>query len=227
MLYLKTTLGILFQTVLFGLFILVPAQTWLWEEAIIFLLAHFSFWALAGIYLCIYCPQSLEARFRMSSKNQPSKDKWVSAILMLVFFGSVLLTPIDVFYWSIFGPASWTVQIIGFVVFIIGTVIMFFTLVQNAYLSPLVEVQAERGHRLVDTGLYGIVRHPMYLGFLLWLGGALLWLGSIFVSSLGSVVLLILLLVRISVEEDTLKKDLEGYMEYTKKVKYKLIPWLL
>ena len=227
MLYLKTTLGILFQTVLFGLFILVPAQTWLWEEAIIFLLAHFFFWALAGIYLCIYCPQSLEARFRASSKNQPSKDKWISAILVLMMVGSFSLASVDVFYWSVFEPASLTVQIIGFVVFIIGTVIVFFTLVQNSYLSGLVEVQAERGHRLVDTGLYGMVRHPMYLGNLLWLGGTVLWLGSIFACIAGSVVLLILLLVRISLEEDTLKKDLEGYLEYTKKVKYKLIPWLI
>jgi protein-S-isoprenylcysteine O-methyltransferase Ste14 len=95
--------------------------------------------------------------------------------------------------------------------------------VENTYLSTLVRVQAERGQRVISTGIYGFVRHPLYLGCLLMLFGAPLLLGSLY-GLLIAVVSLVGLVGRIVGEERTLTHELEGYEAYRRKVKYRLVP---
>ena len=97
---------------------------------------------------------------------------------------------------------------------------------QNAYAEPLVNVQKDRGHVLVDTGLYAYIRHPMYLGILIWLPGMALWLGSVFVATVLVFILPIAGVLRVRIEEWTLINDLEDYKNYVERVRYRLIPGL-
>ncbi len=95
--------------------------------------------------------------------------------------------------------------------------------VENTYLSTLVRIQTDRNQRVISTGVYAFVRHPLYLGCLLMMLGAPLLLGSVyglFIALIG----LILLAGRIVGEEEMLTDELEGYKEYKKKVIYRLVP---
>jgi protein-S-isoprenylcysteine O-methyltransferase Ste14 len=95
----------------------------------------------------------------------------------------------------------------------------------NTFASQLVRIQTERGQHVTDTGVYGFVRHPMYLGAsLVFIGGALL-LGSIS-ALLLALAMVGLLVVRIFGEEKLLARDLEGYKEYLQKVRYRLVPYV-
>jgi protein-S-isoprenylcysteine O-methyltransferase Ste14 len=114
-------------------------------------------------------------------------------------------------------------EVCGGILLLGGSFLMFRALADNPFASQLVRIQTERGQHVIDTGVYGIVRHPMYLGGdLVFVGGALL-LGSVcgLLVALTEVVLLVL---RIFGEEKLLAHDLEGYQEYLEKVPYRLVP---
>ena len=104
-----------------------------------------------------------------------------------------------------------------------GSFPFFRAFTDNTFASQLVRIQTERGQHVIDTGVYGFVRHPMYLGAtLVFIGGALL-LGSIS-GLLLALAMVGLLVVRIFGEEKLLARDLEGYKEYLQKVRYRLVP---
>jgi protein-S-isoprenylcysteine O-methyltransferase Ste14 len=99
------------------------------------------------------------------------------------------------------------------------------TLFQNAFAAPIVKDQSERGHVLIDTGLYGRIRHPFYLGLLFLLMGLALWLES-YASVLALLLPFVFLIARITVEERTLRETLPGYGDYMKRVRYRLVPFV-
>lgn len=232
MLIVKSVIGVLFQVVLFGLPLLLPAGllptgTWLWEDAIIFLLLYFVLVTAASIYLCIYYPEAIEARLHVSSPKQPMADKFAITIFGLGWIGGMVCIPIDVFHWTIFTPPSFTIQLLGLGIVILGLVLILITHTQNAYIAPIVAIQKDRGQVLIDTGLYAYVRHPMYLGFLLLMSGKSLWLGSVFFATFGAALFLLVILPRIFIEEKTLKNGLKGYEDYLTRVRYRIIPKFL
>jgi protein-S-isoprenylcysteine O-methyltransferase Ste14 len=114
-------------------------------------------------------------------------------------------------------------EMIGGIALIVSAYFMLRAYIDNTYLSPLVRIQKERGQKVISTGVYGIIRHPLYLGGILFCIGTPLLLGSVYgilIGVLGS----ILITGRIFGEEKVLLEELEGYDEYKKKVKYRLIP---
>jgi protein-S-isoprenylcysteine O-methyltransferase Ste14 len=117
------------------------------------------------------------------------------------------------------------VSIVGAAVSPVGYVLNWTTLFQNAFAAPIVKDQSDRGQVLIDTGLYARIRHPFYLGFILFFLGLGLWL-----ESYASVPVLLLpfvcLVARIRVEEKALRETLAGYAEYTKRVRYRLVPFV-
>ena len=107
-----------------------------------------------------------------------------------------------------------------------GSFFLFFrSYTDNTFLSPLVRIQEDRKQRVVSTGVYGFVRHPMYLGGCLMFLGVPLLLGSVF-GVLAGLALTLLLMGRIMGEEGMLDRELEGYREYTQNVCFRLIPFL-
>jgi protein-S-isoprenylcysteine O-methyltransferase Ste14 len=113
----------------------------------------------------------------------------------------------------------------GLVLFVAGWWIMTLALRENAFAAPVVKHQEARQQTVIDSGVYGVVRHPMYAGAVLLLVGMPLWLESYATALLASVPIGTLVL-RILVEEQFLRRELKGYDAYTERVRYRLIPFL-
>ena len=226
MLFFKAIIGVLAQVLFFGLLLLLPARTWFWEDANIFLLCYLVMVIPAAIYQCLYYPKSIEARLITASSNQPKEDKLALLTVILGIMGFFVFIPIDVFHLTIFLPPSFAIKFLGLGMAVLGFAIIFIAQAQNAYAEPIVEIQEDRGQVLIDTGLYAHVRHPMYSGGLIFFSGAALWLGSIFTATFGAVLLILVFLPRVFIEEKTLKNGLKGYEDYMKRVRSRIIPKL-
>ena len=223
MLVLKVLIGVLFQAFFFGI-LLLPIAGGYWFEAYFLIILHVAIAIPYGIYSAIYYPKGMEARMVLSSEKQPRKDKIIYAIIILVMISGILLIPIDVFYLQVFEKAPLGLQILGLIIYFSGFALVGKAQNQNDFIEPVVEIQTDRGHSIIDTGLYAHIRHPMYSGFLLFFSGMALWHGSIFAFLLVPMVLFFLLNLRIKGEEEVLENEFNEYLEYKEKVKAKLIP---
>ncbi|MHC5038409.1 MAG: methyltransferase family protein [Planctomycetota bacterium] len=225
MLILRATLRALFQVLFFAAILYLPAWTWEWPRATLFLMGYGIVSIVAMVGLALFAPASLEARLQQSkiAKKQPKADKIASLVLGISIFAWTLLVPLDVHHFRLIAtpPAVWPG--FGAALLAAGYIIMLTAVVQNAYAAPVVADQSERGQIVVDSGLYGLVRHPMYLGFLLFLAGFALWFGS--TAALVALPLAYAPFIgRILVEEKTLRHSLPGYDEYTQSVRYRIVP---
>jgi protein-S-isoprenylcysteine O-methyltransferase Ste14 len=150
-------------------------------------------------------------------------DRVVSLFLILTICAWFLFIPIDVFHLRLLPPPHLTISILGAALFLAGFGVLLTALFQNAFAAPIVKDQSDRGQVLIDTGLYGHIRHPFYLGFLFFLVGIGLWLES-YASLLALPVVLVFLIVRTFVAEKTLRETLPGYVGYMARVRCRLIP---
>ena len=224
MLILRGLLGGAFQLLLFGSLLLIPAGTWNWPRAIQFLVAYAILMVCSIVWLATVAPSSLEARLEPAiNKKQPVADRIATGIIAVAFVGWFAFIPTDVFRLKLLPPPSLGVSVFGAALFLAGFAIMLTALYQNAFATPVVRDQSERGHTLVDAGLYARIRHPFYSGLLIFLAGIALWLES-YAALIALPVVLASLLVRIRVEERTLRDTLPGYVEYMGRVRYRLVP---
>jgi protein-S-isoprenylcysteine O-methyltransferase Ste14 len=206
--------------------ILLLSGNWLWIEGWIFDVCFIALCGTVIIHLYRYDPALLDERYKKpGTSNQRGWDKYVVYGIVLGFILWIILMPLDAsrFGWSPIFPL-W-LKIIGGVGLIISALFFYRSFADNTFVSSLVRIQSERKHQVVTSGVYGFVRHPMYLGGILLFIGTPLLLGSI-IGILIAVVMTILLAARIIGEEKTLVKGLEGYADYQKKVKYRLVPYI-
>jgi protein-S-isoprenylcysteine O-methyltransferase Ste14 len=171
-------------------------------------------------------PALLAERYRLpGSGGQSRRDKVVVYLLFVGFIAWMVLMPLDArrFHWS--PPFPLAVEVAGGAFLILSWVFLFRSFTDNTFLSPLVRIQTERQHRVVSTGVYAMVRHPMYLGaILMFLGGPLL-VGAATALAIG-VALSLLLAARIVDEEKLLAVELPGYDEYRRRVRHRLVPFV-
>jgi protein-S-isoprenylcysteine O-methyltransferase Ste14 len=211
---------------IFPVLILLLSGDWLWVEGWIFNVWLLALCATTIIYLYRKDPALLAERYRQpGTANQRRWDKYIVYGLVLGFMLWIVIMPLDAkrYGWSPAFPL-W-LKIIGGIGLLLSSFLFFRSYADNTYLSPLVRIQAERKQRVVSTGVYGFVRHPMYLGgILLFIGGPVL-LGSLYGFLIG-VFISFLLVARIIGEERMLVEELEGYADYRRKVKYRLIPYI-
>jgi protein-S-isoprenylcysteine O-methyltransferase Ste14 len=196
---------------------------WHWVEGWIFGVWWVSFFAAMLLWLHSRDTALLAERFRMPGSGGESRSDLAIFIGIKVFgLAFFVVPPLDVrFGWTPRLPL-WC-EVCGGILLFGGSFPFFRAFTDNTFASPLVRIQTERGQHVIDTGVYGLVRHPMYLGAsLVFVGGALL-LGSIS-SLLLALAMVGLLVVRIFGEEKLLARDLEGYKEYLQKVRYRLVP---
>jgi protein-S-isoprenylcysteine O-methyltransferase Ste14 len=157
-------------------------------------------------------------------RGQPRTDRVVLfAFMTTAFIGVPAVAALDVFRWHALPGAPRWLAAIGLALFALGWFITALALRENAFAVTVIRLQAEREHRVVDTGVYSIVRHPMYAGNPLVLLGLSLWLGS-FTAALFALVPLALLMLRIVMEERFLRRELPGYREYAARVRDRLLP---
>jgi len=168
-------------------------------------------------------PALLAERYRKSGGGQRGWDRAVVAALFVGFIAWLVVMPLDArrFHWTRGWPVA--AQTVGGGLLAASFFLFFRSFTDNTYLSPLVRIQAERKQRVVSTGVYGFVRHPMYLGAVLMFAGVPLLLGSEWGLAIGGALSLVLA-ARIVGEERMLSKELEGYDAYRGKVRYRLLP---
>ena len=209
----KYVLGLL----LTGLLIFLPAGSLRFWNGWLLMAVLFVPMLLAGLVLFVKAPALL--RRRLNAKEREREQKGVLARSGLLFVAAFVIAGLGWRFGWFMLPRPACLVFAG--VFLLGYVLYAEVLRENEYLSRTVEVQA--GQRVVDTGLYGVVRHPMYLATLLLFLSMPLILGSVyaFAVMLGY---LPLIAARIRGEEALLERELEGYREYKQKVRYRLIP---
>jgi protein-S-isoprenylcysteine O-methyltransferase Ste14 len=196
---------------------------WHWVEGWIFGVWLVVFVGGSALWLYYRDPALMAERTRMPGTGGESRSDMAILIgLKAGFVAWMVLPPLELrFGWTPRLP-MWS-EVCGGILLLAGSGLIFRALTDNTFVSQLVRIQSERGQHVVDTGIYGLVRHPMYLGgCLMNLGGGLL-LGSV-VGLLVGVACSLLLVVRIFGEEKLLARNLEGYQEYLGKVRYRLLP---
>ena len=202
-----------------ALLLFIPAGTWYYWHAWLLIALLFIPMLCMGIGMLIFSPELLAKRLKNKEKEQT--QKYVVALSGLMFIGGFIVCGLDYrFAWS--QVPLWMI-ITGSVLFIIGYVLYAEVLRENAYLSRIIEVQNDQ--KLIDTGLYSIVRHPMYTATLLmFLSMPIVldsWWGLLLFAFYPA-----LIIKRIQNEEQVLASDLKGYTEYQQRVRWRLIPWV-
>ncbi|HEX3047958.1 MAG TPA: isoprenylcysteine carboxylmethyltransferase family protein [Bacillota bacterium] len=226
----KLTIGKLLFTfvyiLIFPALLLLLSGDWLWVEGWIFNLWFMALCFTTILYLYRNDPALLAERYQKpGAANQKGWDQYVVIGLVIGFTAWIILMPLDAkrYQWTTFFPLG--LKVVGGISLIFSSFLFFRSYTDNTFLSPLVRVQTERKHQVVSTGVYGWVRHPMYLGGSLLFIGAPLLLGAAYGVLIG-LVMVFLLMGRIIGEEKMLLQELKGYGEYQKKVKYRLIPFV-
>ena len=226
MLMIRGIVRALVQTGVFAALLFMAAGTWHWPRAIQFLVAFGLVQVIVTVALARLAPASLEARVKTgTTRNQPVADRIVTVLLGLFLLAWFVFMPIDVFRLQLLPPTPLWVSVFGAVLLVAGYAIMVAALWQNAFATPIVGDQSERDQTVIDAGLYGRIRHPMYLGLLLFLAGLALWLES-YASVVVLPVAFLPVIARIVVEERTLRETLPGYVGYMSKVPYRLVPFI-
>jgi protein-S-isoprenylcysteine O-methyltransferase Ste14 len=211
----------LFPVILFAL-----AGDWRWIEGWVFSVIFLVMCHSTLLYLYFYDPALLIERF--GSPFQPSQKSWDKILLSLFFVDFLVwfaIMPLDAerFHWSPTFPL-W-LKAIGTVLLVLSILLVFEALRENTFAAPVVKMQKERGQTVVSTGMYGVVRHPMYAGALLLFVAGPLLLGSVW-GLIVSLILIVTIAVRSIGEEAMLKQELEGYSDYMRRVKWRMIPFV-
>jgi protein-S-isoprenylcysteine O-methyltransferase Ste14 len=222
----KLTLGVLSNVIIFGVLLFLPAWTLDWWRAWVFLGVVLIGAVASTVALDRGNKELLEERFKPPiQKGQPLADKIILMLFFVEFIGLIAFIPLDVFRFHLMAKPGTNISLLGLVFFVAGWWIMTLAMLQNAFAAPVVKHQEERHQTVIDSGLYGVVRHPMYAGAVLLLIGMPLWLES-YATAILSIVPIGTLAMRILIEEQFLRQELKGYDAYTERVRCRLIPFL-
>lgn len=166
----------------------------------------------------------LEERSKIK-EGAKSWDKLLLGLSAIVLIITIILSGLDTGRYDWSPHLHWSFYVTGMIFTFSGHSIFLTAQRQNKFFSTVVRIQTEREHTVCDTGIYKVMRHPGYLGMKISLIGLPFLTGSLW-SIIPIMIAIILLLIRTHLEDKTLSNELKGYLEYTKKTKYKLIPWI-
>lgn len=180
---------------------------------------------LGGAHMARVDPGLLKERLKPPvQKTQPLADKLILIPILLLMFAGMAFMAADAARWQ-WSDMPRGIQWAGAALLLLSIAFMYWTMRANSYAAPVVKIQKERGQTVITTGPYAIVRHPMYLGALFYIGGTSLVLGSWW--GLATIPLFaIALAIRIGIEEKTLREGLHGYDDYARRVRSRLIPFV-
>lgn len=218
-LFLNALTKFIFGILLVGLLVFLPAGTLKFNDGWNFIIILFIPILVMGIVLLLKSPDLLKKR--LDGNEKENTQKGVVAISGVIFLAAFIVAGLDFrFGWS---TIPFAVKIIAAVLFLASYLLYAEVMRENEYLSRTIEVQENQ--KVIDTGLYGVVRHPMYAATIL----MFLMIPLILGSWISFVILLaypVIIAVRIANEEKILTEQLTGYREYKQKVKYRIIPFI-
>lgn len=218
-LFLEAIVKFLLGIVLVGLLVFLPAGTLHYFNGWLFMGVLFIPMFIAGIVMMIKNPKLLASR--LDAKEKQKEQGILIKLSGLMFVAGFILAGLDFrFKWFVISPV---VTYIAVAVFLLSYMMWAEVLRENTYLSRTIKV--EEGQQVIDKGLYGIVRHPMYTATIFLFLAMPLVLGSL-ISFFVFLLYPVLIVFRIVYEEKVLIKELKGYSEYKKKVKYRIVPFL-
>jgi protein-S-isoprenylcysteine O-methyltransferase Ste14 len=201
----------------------VSAGRWDWLQAWLFVLAFTGFLAFYGLWGVRNDPGQLNER-RQVGKNTKSWDKVILTTYTLLLIGMLVLAGLDAgrFRWA---PAPLVLQGLGWSGAVFAGFLVWWTASVNTFLSRTVRIQDERRQHVIDSGPYSRVRHPMYLGVIILMISIPLLLGSLWALIPGAMIG-VLFIIRTALEDHTLQHELPAYQEYTRFIRYRLLPWI-
>ena len=218
-LLLQAVIKFLSGVVLLAVLLFWPAGTFQYPQAKLLMIVLFIPMFLAGLVMMVKDPELLRKRLNM--KENESEQKSVILFSGIMFIAAFIAAGLSFrFDWLML---PFPVSIVFSVVFLFAYLLFAEVLRENSYLSRTVEVQ--EGQKVIDTGLYGIVRHPMYMATVLLFLSMPLILGSV-ISFVVMLAYFPIITKRIRNEEKVLEEGLPGYKEYKQKVKYRLLPFI-
>ena len=218
-LFVKAITKFLSGLILVGLLLFLPAGTFAYPQGWLLMSILFVPMFIAGLIMMKKSPELL--RKRLNVKEEQAEQKTVIALSGLMFLASFIIAGLNFRFGWIRLPL-W-VSYAAALLFLAGYVLYAEVLRENVWLSRTVEVQENQ--KVIDTGLYGVVRHPMYMSTLILFLAMPLVLGSV-ISFVIMLLYIPIIAKRIRNEEQVLENGLEGYAEYRKRVRYKVIPFV-
>jgi protein-S-isoprenylcysteine O-methyltransferase Ste14 len=214
---LRRLLQVSISVIIIAIVLFVSAGRIKWIYAWIFILTSLL---VIIINALIFPPDLISERGR-KKENVEKWDKLISGIIIIPWLALYLTSGLDIrFGWS---PelALW-IHILALITFLSGNAFVSWAMIANNYFSTAVRIQYDRGHTVSSGGPYRYMRHPGYLGMIIYLLSTPIILGS-FWALIPAIITAILFIIRTSFEDNTLKNKLEGYKEYAERVKYRLI----
>ena len=205
----------------FALFLFLPAGDWAWAKGWLFIGVFLGTLAAVALYLWRVNPEVVAAR----TGSHEGTKRWDKILLWFFLPAVYAIVPVAAlddgrFHWS---PMPLWVCGVGYFLFLAGMGVVTWAQAVNKFFEVTVRIQTERGHKVIDAGPYALVRHPGYVGGILFCVGIALCLGSVWAlvpAGLASA----LLMLRTQWEDQTLRAELPGYKEYARRVRHKLIP---
>jgi len=230
----NAALAALRSTAVTALLLLVPAAALgvlVWPAALALVGVSAAVQLASNIALAIWRPAHFRVRQQgvvaAKDRGQPLADAIGSAILVGFAVAWMAFIPLDLFRLHVLpAPVAWLAWA-GGAVALLGSTVTTLAVWENRFATPNVQDQTGRGQQVVETGVYGLVRHPIYLGYFLTIGGEALWLGSVAAALIGMGVYLASTCWRITIEERDLRVRLPVYEAYARRVRGRLIPFVL
>jgi protein-S-isoprenylcysteine O-methyltransferase Ste14 len=194
-----------------------------WMDAIWFWFVYFLISLTAGLILvCVNYSLMKERQDAVFKQDVKSWDRWILAVNMILTTGLYILVGLDA------GRYGWShvplfLRIVGGALILVSFAITLWATHENKFLSSQVRIQEERGHNVVSTGPYAVIRHPMYAGYCLLYIGLPLALNSWWGLTV-SLALMVVIIIRTRLEDITLHNELPGYSDYSNRIRFRLIP---
>ncbi len=218
-LFIPAIIKLIAGIVILAALLFIPAGTFSYWNGWLFLAVLFIPMFVAGIIMMFKNPELLKKR--LNAKEEQSEQKQVVLFSGIMFIASFIIAGLN-FRWKWLVLPRWSIGI-ATIIFLLAYLLYAEVIGENEFLSRTIEVQENQ--KVVDTGLYGIVRHPMYSATVL-LFGAMPWILGSPISFLIMRVYIPIIIKRIKNEEEVLKNGLDGYNEYCSKVRYRIIPFI-
>ena len=205
-----------------GVLLFASAGTLAWPSAWVFLATSAIIGPAAGLWLARVDPALLEERLRSPvQKDQPVADKKFVLAFGLTVLAWFVAMGLDRRLHVSSIPLA--LQAVGLAMYLVSTAFIMWVFRENSFAAPVVKVQSDRDHRVVSTGPYALVRHPMYSGITLFFVGVPLLLGSWWGVAIA-LLFVVLFAIRTRIEERALIDGLPGYADYAARVRYRLVP---